>query len=196
MTIEILEGQSDRLYSLVAPLVMDRNVLRQNNHYPFWTSPAHTWFVALNNRNEVMAFFPLEVNAKGEAKINNYYMTKARKAVFEALIQEIVAFCRRRYTLSAVVLMQHKALFEAVGFQSTKEWRLYVKMEYSSKAAKETASKSAGKIAKETAPKTAKKADKTTKTAKKSVATAPKTAKTAVQKVAKTSAKKTAKKRR
>lgn len=133
MTIEILEGQSDRLYSLVAPLVMDRNVLRQNHNYPFWTSPAHTWFVALNQKNEIMAFFPLEVNARKEAKINNYYMTRARKVVFQALIKEIVAFCRRKYTLTAVVLMQHKELFETVGFQSTKEWRLYAKMEYEPK---------------------------------------------------------------
>ncbi|MDE6630428.1 MAG: hypothetical protein K2K11_03305 [Bacteroidales bacterium] len=130
MTIEVLEGQSDRLYSLVAPLVMDRNVLRQNHNYPFWTSPAHLWFVALNQRNEVVAFFPLEINGRNEARINNYYMKQARKNVFYALIDEIFAYCNRQYSLSAVVLMQHKALFESVGFQSTKEWRLYAKMEY------------------------------------------------------------------
>ena len=133
MTIEVLEGQSDRLYSLVAPLVMDRNVLRQNHNYPFWTSPAHTWFIALNQKNEIMAFFPLEVNGRKEAKINNYYMTKARKIVFQALITEIIAYCRRKYTLTAVVLMQHKELFETAGFQVTKEWKLYVKMEHGQK---------------------------------------------------------------
>ena len=46
MTIEKLDGTSPRLYTLVAPLVMRRSVLRQNNNYPFWTSRAHTWFVA------------------------------------------------------------------------------------------------------------------------------------------------------
>lgn len=130
MTIEVLEGQSDRLYSLVAPLVMDRNVLRQNHNYPFWTSPAHLWFVALNQKNEVMAFFPLEINGKSEAKINNYYMKRARKDVFQALMDEIFAYCYRQYSLSAVALMQHKDLFESVGFQAVKEWKLYAKMEY------------------------------------------------------------------
>ena len=41
MTIEKLDGTSPRLYTLVAPLVMRRSVLRQNNNYPFWTSRAH-----------------------------------------------------------------------------------------------------------------------------------------------------------
>ncbi|MDE5543976.1 MAG: hypothetical protein K2I83_01010 [Bacteroidales bacterium] len=130
MTVEILDGQSDRLYSLVAPLVMDRNVLRQNHNYPFWTSSAHIWFVALNQKNEVVAFFPLEINGRNEARINNYYMRQARKNVFQALMDEIFAYCDREYSLNAVVLMQHKKLFEALGFQTTKEWRLYAKMEY------------------------------------------------------------------
>lgn len=130
MTIEVLEGQSDRLYSLVAPLVMDRNVLRQNHNYPFWTSPAHLWFVVLNQKNEVVAFFPLEINGRDEAKINNYYMRRARKDVFQAVMDEIFAYCYRQYSLSAVALMQHKDLFEAVGFQTVKEWKLYAKMEY------------------------------------------------------------------
>ena len=129
MTIEILEGQSKRLYSLVAPLVMNRDVLRQNNYYPFWTSPTHIWFLALDKKN-VKAFFPVEITKKGEAKINNYYMAKADKRVFKSLIKEITAFCHRKYTLTAVALMQHKELFESVGFQIAKEWKLYVKMEY------------------------------------------------------------------
>ena len=95
MTVEILDGQSDRLYSLVAPLVMDRNVLRQNHNYPFWTSSAHIWFVALNQKNEVVAFFPLEINGRNEARINNYYMRQARKNVFQALMDEIFAYCDR-----------------------------------------------------------------------------------------------------
>ena len=133
MTIEILEGQSDRLYSLVAPLVMNRDVLRQNNNYPFWTSPAHIWFVALNQNNEVMAFCPLEVNGKKEARINNYYMKRARRDVFYALMDEVFAYCHRKYTLTAVVLMQHRDLFETAGFQTMKEWKLYVKMGYAQK---------------------------------------------------------------
>ena len=50
MTVEKLDGTSPRLYALVAPLVMRRSVLRQNNNYPFWTSRSHTWFVAWGAR--------------------------------------------------------------------------------------------------------------------------------------------------
>lgn len=133
MKIEILEGQSDRLYSLLAPMVMDRNVLRQNHNYPFWTSPSHVWFVAMNQKNEIISFFPLEINGKKEAKINNYYMKMVRKNIFQAMIDEIVDYCYKKYSLSAVALIQHKELFESVGFQSIKEWKLYAKMEYEPK---------------------------------------------------------------
>ena len=51
MTVEKLDGTSPRLYALVAPLVMRRSVLRQNNNYPFWTSRSHTWFVAWEGEN-------------------------------------------------------------------------------------------------------------------------------------------------
>ena len=59
MTIEKLDGTSPRLYTLVAPLVMRRSVLRQNNNYPFWTSRSHTWFVAWEGEN-VYGFVPVE----------------------------------------------------------------------------------------------------------------------------------------
>lgn len=58
MTVEKLEGTSPRLYALVAPLVMRRSVLRQNNDYPFWTSRSHTWFVAWEGA-AVLGFMPV-----------------------------------------------------------------------------------------------------------------------------------------
>ena len=72
MTIEKLDGTSPRLYTLVAPLVMRRSVLRQNNNYPFWTSRSHTWFVAWEGEN-VYGFVPVEITDSGIARINNYY---------------------------------------------------------------------------------------------------------------------------
>ncbi len=133
MTIEIVNGQSARLYELVAPFVMKRSVLRYNNNYPFWTSPNHTWFVVLDGKKNVCAFFPVEVSTKKTAKINNYYMAGKETEIFPAVIAEIVAFCRRKYTLQAVALMPHKELFEKSGFRIVKEWKLYVKMEYGRK---------------------------------------------------------------
>ena len=74
MTIEKLDGTSPRLYTLVAPLVMRRSVLRQNNNYPFWTSRSHTWFVAWEGEN-VYGFVPVEITDSGIARINNYYVS-------------------------------------------------------------------------------------------------------------------------
>ena len=59
MTVEKLDGTSPRLYALVAPLVMRRSVLRQNNNYPFWTSRSHTWFVAWEGEI-VFGFVPVD----------------------------------------------------------------------------------------------------------------------------------------
>lgn len=133
------------------------------------------WFVALNEKKEVLAFMPLEVNGRSEARINNYYLAKPLKTVFRALMDKVVSYCNRKYNLSAVVLMQHRELFEEVGFLVEKEWRLYVKMEYGQTFVVKTAApKKAGKAA---VRKTAKKAA-TKKTAKKVAAKkAPKTPK-------------------
>ncbi|MCM1041417.1 MAG: hypothetical protein NC396_03180 [Bacteroides sp.] len=143
MTIEIVDGQSKRLYSLVAPLVMNRQVLHQNHDYPFWTSPAHIWFIALEGSKDVRAFFPVEITRKGDAKINNYFMAGAEATAFQPLIKEIINYCRRRYNLQAVVLMPHKELFKAAGFHIAKEWKLYVKMEYGRKKQEEKPAKAA-----------------------------------------------------
>ena len=130
MTVEILEGQSARLYKLVAPLVMSRKVLHYNHDYPFWTSPDHIWFVAIDKK-KVIGFFPVEVKlTKKTAKINNYYMAVKEDGLFPIIVHEIMKFCRRKYKLQSLALMQHKAMFEGLGFSAVKEWKLYVKMEY------------------------------------------------------------------
>jgi len=41
MEIEKLGGTTERLYRLVAPLVMKPCILRENNNYPFKTSMHH-----------------------------------------------------------------------------------------------------------------------------------------------------------
>ena len=43
MKIMTLQGTDKLLYELVAPLVMNPAILRQNNNYPFKTSRSHVW---------------------------------------------------------------------------------------------------------------------------------------------------------
>ena len=41
-----LKGKDKQLYRLLAPLVMDPEVIRANNNYPFKTNDNFVWFVA------------------------------------------------------------------------------------------------------------------------------------------------------
>ena len=48
MKIMTLQGTDKLLYELVAPLVMNPAILRQNNNYPFKTSRSHVWYIAFH----------------------------------------------------------------------------------------------------------------------------------------------------
>ena len=50
-----LKGTEKRLYQLVAPLVMNPVVLKQNYNYPFRTSENFIWFVAVEGK-EIVGF--------------------------------------------------------------------------------------------------------------------------------------------
>lgn len=128
MTIEKLEGTSTKLYTLVAPLVMRRSVLRQNNNYPFYTSRSHTWLVAVEG-DMAIGFMPVEISDKN-AKINNYYVSGDNEKLLSLLLQEAVRLFSGQYTLQSVTLARHTAVFASNGFYPVKEWKLYMKMEH------------------------------------------------------------------
>ena len=129
MTIEKLDGTSPRLYALVAPLVMRRSVLRQNNNYPFWTSRSHTWFVAWEG-DVVFGFVPVEITDGGAAKINNYYVSGDDPQLLARFLREIVRYYGRDYAIRSVTLIRHAEVFRAEGFAPVREWKEYVVMEY------------------------------------------------------------------
>lgn len=128
MTIEKLDGTAPRLYALVAPLVMRRSVLRQNNNYPFWTSRAHVWFVATEGES-VQGFMPVELGDSA-VKIDNYFVSGDDERLLSLLLQEVVRHFRRNYTIRSVTHMRHRTTFLAEGFVVVKEWKQYVQMEY------------------------------------------------------------------
>jgi uncharacterized membrane protein len=55
MKIMTLQGTDKLLYELVAPLVMNPAILRQNNNYPFKTSRSHVWYIAFHETAGVYA---------------------------------------------------------------------------------------------------------------------------------------------
>lgn len=121
-----LQGTESKLYRLVAPLVMDPDVLRRNNNYPFKTTKNYVWFVAINDKL-VVGFIPVELRGK-TAIINNYYVDEKEEEVLPLLISEVVAALGTEKKLSSVTLTEHRSVFEEQGFTVEKEWKRYVKM--------------------------------------------------------------------
>lgn len=131
MIIEKLPGTEERLYTLVAPLIMSVPVIRQNNNYPFKTSRKHLWFVALDE-GKVVGFMPAESKPSG-VFIDNYYSVNDSSDLLMALVQEVIAEFAEVSPLYIVSHMRHAELFKSCGFVEIKSWKLYVKMEYEGK---------------------------------------------------------------
>ena len=114
------------MYRLVAPLVMDPAVLKQNYNFPFRTGEAFEWFVALNERGEVAGFVPVE-GKRSEHVINNYYVRGKDAEVLEALVKRVLQAFPDKW-LAAVSFREDEELFARLGFVAEKTWTRYVKM--------------------------------------------------------------------
>lgn len=132
MQIIQLKGKDKHLYRLLAPLVMDPEVIRANNNYPFKTNDNYLWFIAMDNR-EVAGFIPVEQKSGKRAIINNYYVSaqgESREEILSELISSIfTVYIVEEWMLDSVTLVQDKEIFDKFGFASLdKKWTRYVKM--------------------------------------------------------------------
>lgn len=121
-----LGGIDKRLYSLVAPLVMNPDVLKANNNYPFKTTDRYIWYIAMKSR-QVIGFIPLE-RRSNYSIINNYYIVTDQEEILSQMISDICFATGTEHTLYSVAFVEHRKLFEKYGFVVEKEWKLYVKM--------------------------------------------------------------------
>ncbi len=121
-----LQGTEKRLYELVAPLVMNQKVLKQNNNYPFRTSEHFIWFIAVEEK-QVVGFVPVECR-KSECIINNYYAEDNKEEILRALIEKIISDINKEKELVAIALMENRLLFKEFGFSVKKEWTRYLKL--------------------------------------------------------------------
>jgi hypothetical protein len=128
MNIIKLEGEDRLLYDLVAHLVMNEQVLSYNQNYPFPTSSAYLWFIA-THEGKTLGFMPVKINEQ-RAKINNYYVANDDRAVFSALLREILQTMSDDYKLEAVAQIRHLSEFETNGFQVALHWKKYAKMKF------------------------------------------------------------------
>lgn len=126
MDIVQLKGKDKQLYSLVAHLVMDEEVIGYNLNYPYKTSSDYVWFVATEN-GITLGFIPVKLE-EGKAKINNYYVADDNSAVFSALLKEIIKVLSSDFEIESVVQIRHIPEFEKNGFAVVLYWKRYVKM--------------------------------------------------------------------
>ena len=115
-----LQGTDKRLYELVAPLVMNPDILKQNYNYPFRTSEDFVWFVAVDKK-KVIGFIPVEEKKK-ECIINNYYIEGNNE------LDKVISETTASKELTSVTFMEHCSLFKELGFSEEKVWTRYVKM--------------------------------------------------------------------
>lgn len=121
-----LQGTDKRLYELVAPLVMNPEILKQNYNYPFRTSERYTWYIALDKKR-VVGFIPVE-HKRRENIINNYYMEKNDADILKQLLEKVISGTDENEELTAVAIIEHSPIFKEYGFSEEKVWTRYVKM--------------------------------------------------------------------
>ena len=125
MNILKLQGLDGRLFDLVAPLVMNPAVLRQNNNYPFKTTRNHVWYIAMDEQR-VLGFMPVKMTLTNNC-IDNYYISGDNSSVIEMLLDRIIHDFSSDGSLVAVV---HEEDFSMKNFIPCVEWKKYVKMRY------------------------------------------------------------------
>ena len=121
-----IQGTDKRLYELVAPLVMNPEILKQNYNYPFRTSEDFVWFVAVDKK-KVIGFIPVEEKKK-EYVINNYYIESNNEDTLKLLLEKVISETNTSKELTSVTFMEHSSLFKDLGFSEEKIWTRYVKM--------------------------------------------------------------------
>lgn len=126
MEVKQLHGTEDELYRLVAPLVMNPVVLKQNYNFPFRTSDRFEWTLALNEEEQVIGFIPVECKCK-EAVINNYYIKGKEADVLAGLLAHVIDVFSNK-SLIAVVFREDVGIFNSLGFVEEKTWTRYVRM--------------------------------------------------------------------
>ena len=118
MDIIKLQGTDKKLYELIAPLVLNPAVLRQNNNYPFKTGPKYTWYI------------PIKQTSVSSLMINNYYIKGDNLTILDKLLSEILANINSDIELWATVHKRHVQSYKLKDFRTHIEWKNYERMLY------------------------------------------------------------------
>ena len=127
MEILCLAGTDKRMYELVAPLIMNPAIIRQNNNYPFKTTDKYLWYIALTE-GIVEGFIPLKPTLSGY-NIDNYYIRQDEDVTLDELLKRIIDKHGESQSISALVHKRHTSAFLRNGFSIWLEMKNYNKMD-------------------------------------------------------------------
>ncbi len=122
MAIEKIFGFDQHLYHLIAPFVMNPEVIRLNGGYPFKNSEDHVWYVLIAEKNMVKGFISLVGN-----KLCNDF-TWQDNDVLEQLIQRAVMDVEKGSNITFIADSHDLPLLEKLGFSMVKQGTKYFKM--------------------------------------------------------------------
>lgn len=124
-----LYGTDPKVYELLAPLIMNPRIIKQNNGYPFKTTKEHTWLVTIEN-GAAIAFMPIE-NRDSHHRIDNYYIptSEKEKELFGELLQRIQNEFKQG-SLIAMARIEDMSYFEQFGYEVVRVLKRYIVMKY------------------------------------------------------------------
>lgn len=117
MKTEILKGTSEKLYHLIAPLVLNAAIIRQNDGNPFKTSEKHVYVVAISG-NKCVGFLPL-CHKTDYFETNNYYALQRDPKIMEAMIKSALKYVGKGATLKIIAQKYDYKIIESLGFSKT-----------------------------------------------------------------------------
>lgn len=120
--IEKVWGTDGRLYELIAPFVMNPEVIRLNGGYPFKNTEDHLWYISVKGKNMVTGFISL-VN---DHLCNDF--TWQDKDLLRILIERALMDVEKGTLVTFVADNSDRALLEEMGFSVEKQWTKYFKM--------------------------------------------------------------------
>jgi hypothetical protein len=120
--IEKVWGTDGRLYELIAPFVMNLEVIRLNGGYPFKNTEDHLWYISVKGKNMVTGF----ISIVNDHLCNDF--TWQDKDLLRILIERAFMDVEKGTLVTFVADNTDRPLLEEMGFSVQKEWTKYFKM--------------------------------------------------------------------
>lgn len=120
--IEKVWGTDNRLYELIAPFVMNPEVIRLNGGYPFKNTEDHLWYISVKGKNMVTGF----ISIVNDHLCNDF--TWQDKDLLRILIERALMDVEKGTPVTFVADNSDRSLLEEMGFSVEKQWTKYFKM--------------------------------------------------------------------